>query len=334
MNSFTKFFSAELTKTATSKAFRNAVIITLVLCVFIAILFGAVSEIIQQIYPELTGIHFSSNEEAIAYFENAIATYETTGAGISDNNLYGLKAMLAKYKYLQANSLDDSMVANFGTPSGYGVNMITMFISIAFTVFSIYTIVACSSNIRGEERDGTLKQQLISPVDRNSIFTAKWLSVFTMASLSMVISFILAMIYAAIAYDLTSAPELIVINASYTTTVPAFVSLLIIMLYYLVTLFIFGQFTYFITNLTSIKGNIVLLPLILYFFGEVIEKALAYIYIGYAGFFQNLYWINGLSVSGFSFRGINLYTALAFTTVYTTAMTLFNYKYFAVRDIN
>lgn len=334
MNNFTRFFSAELTKTASSKAFRNAVIITLVVCVFVAILFGAVSEILQQVYPQLVTVHFSSNEEAITYFEAAIATHEKSGAGVSDNSLYALKASLAKYKYLQAMSLDDSMVSDFGSPSGFGVNMVNIFMSVAFMVFSIYSIVACASNIRGEEKDGTLKQQLISPMERSSIFTAKWLSVFTMSAVALISTFVLSMIYSAIFYDLNSAPELIVINASYVTLIPAFSSLLIVLLYYLVSIFILGQFSYFITNLTSIKGNIILLPLILYLFGEVIENILAYIYVGYAGFFQNLYWINGLSLRGFSYRGMNLYTSLAFTTVYATAMTVFNYKYFSVRDVN
>lgn len=334
MNNFTKFFSAELSKTASSKAFRNAIIITLVVCVFVAILFGAVSDILQQVYPQLVNVHFASNAEAITYFETAIASYEKTGAGVSDNSLYALKAMLAKYKYLEAMSLDDSMVSDFGAPSGFGVNMVTLFMSVAFMIFSIYSIVACASNIRGEERDGTLKQQLISPMDRHSIFTAKWLSVFIMSAVALIGTFILSMIYSAIVYDLNSSPELIVINANYVTLIPAFSSLLIVLLYYLVTIFILGQFTYFITNMTSIKGNIVLLPLILYFFGEVIENILAYIYVGYAGFFQNLYWINGLSLKGLSYSGMSLYTALAFTTVYATGMTVFNYKYFSMRDVN
>lgn len=254
--------------------------------------------------------------------------------GLLDYGLYRAKAEIAFYQYLLDNNLNMSSIVVPGSISMDGAGYISTVISFAIDVIVIFAIVMACKNFGGEKANGTLKMQAMRPVSRRQMLSAKWLSVWSISSVMLVVVVILAQIVAMMKFGVETKDVICVLNGEKAFKMSYLGYLTIEVLSQIVVLFCIIQLSHFVCSLFWRKGSGLAITMLLFFLGGAIETILGYVYVGYVGFFINLNFLSTLgTVSTPPLRGMNLYSMLAITVVWQVSMMTFNYLHFDKCDI-
>lgn len=337
-------YIGELFKTSRKGTFVKLLIALIVVFILVSILFTVISNLYEEvgIQDEIGLIEFQTNDEAIEYYEQLIKDQETyketvNMIGINDNTLYSYKANLAKYKYLKEHNISPTSVNDF---SGQSLSMnantfVPTIMSIVVTILIIFSITVSYRNYAYEINRGTLKMQLLRPIKRTTVFTAKWLSTYTISCIFLLLFTIIAEIIGVLKFGVSAKSLVVVVNQDNVFLVSPIVQFIVLLINYMFQLYAYIQFTYFVAN-TVRKGTTasLIISLIMFLIGASIEGGLGYIYIGYLGFAVNMDWVSALTVTGPSMEYMNIYSMLAISLLWAVGMTVFNYYSVKNRDIN
>ncbi|MDE5549481.1 MAG: ABC transporter permease subunit, partial [Clostridia bacterium] len=186
MTDFNNLFACELYKTNRKRTLLKLAIALVVIILFLTLISAVLKNVLGD-YINI-GAEIGSSQENIESLESQIAIFEQNQTWINkllpDNTLYGLKAQLAAYNYLNENGIAASGITYYSVGSIMEFNFYgftEMCMSTVMTVLTIFIIVACVRATTGEYASGALKMQFISPINKNKFFTAKWLSIFVIA---------------------------------------------------------------------------------------------------------------------------------------------------------
>lgn len=183
-----------------------------------------------------------------------------------DSELYKIKARKAVYNYFKDNGISEGTFKNFLiNENGFTVTIkdvydyvsYAMQISVSLVVMFYGSITACS--IAGERKIGTLKTELLRPVNRKDIIFAKFLSHFTFASVTIIAEFFIAAVVGLIVADGFMTPVIMVFNATGVSIVNPFVALLIILFFGLIFLAIMMMGAILIGVICNGKASAILL---------------------------------------------------------------------------
>lgn len=258
------------------------------------------------------------------------------------NQAYQIKSQISMYEYyLQndtpagacttyniGNSLTDIFAGNY-------YSFVSLCMATMMTVILCYMIVMACRNTVGEYNSGTMKMQLMRPVNKQKFYTAKWLSVFIMSECVLLFSMLVAFVAGVVAFGGISPDVLLIVNASKVTRVSPLTALFISFILKSIKIFVLLQLTMFINSLCR-KNSLALtlnIVLTLVEVGVLIETVASLPYVGFAGFYLNLNWESALTLTGPSLRGMTLWSMIPFTFVWTALFMVLSYRNFARKEL-
>ena len=335
MTDFKELFSCELYKTNRKRTLLKLAIALVVIILFMTLISAVLKNVLGDFIN--IGSESGSSQENIQMLEEQIEFFEQNQTWLNklltDNTLYGLKSQLTAYKYLNENGIAPSGVIYYSEQSFLDFNFYgftEMCMSTVMTILIIFIIVACVRATTGEYASGALKMQFIRPINKNKFFTAKWLSVFSIAEAYLIASFILSFVIGVIVYGANCPNVLFIIRASKGFLTSAFGALVLGMFFKSITLFMIVQVSMFICSFCKSANKALVLGLVFIAFeiGELIESILVLGYVGYVGFLANLDWMSALSPTGPAFKGMSLGTMIPITLLWGGAFMYVSYKRF------
>ena len=339
MIGFSNIFKAELYKLVKLKTLFKILLAIVIIFIAFTLLYSLIYNVIGNmditIMPDVT-------EENVELAEQSYEAYATQLDGENamvkahDSNLYSLKATAKLYRYLYDNNLDFNLVTLFGSFGKLSANgYITYILGIMSTVISIFAVVTIIKSFAGERTQGTLKMQLLRPVSKEAMITAKFLAVLVVSFALYLFSFILAGIVGVIAYDVDAKQVVAVLNASHVVTMSPFGALIVYFVYYVSSTFAYIALGLFLSViLRKSEALPIVISLILILVGASIEGLLGYIFIGYIGFNLNTSWLNALTITGPGLNYMNLYSMLGISIVWVAGMLALSYLIFKKSDIH
>ena len=344
MKSFNNLLSCEFYKINRKKTLLKVGIAVVVIILLVMIAGLAMDYLINQAGVQEVS---SDYERQIALLEMQLAEIQAREDSsvlyklIIVNEEYAVRAQITYYKYM----LENNVPAGAVTP--YSLGDITALISSNYysfasvcattvmTLLIVFIIVMASKNTVGEFNNGTMKMQLIRPVDRNKFFTAKWLSVYVVSEGILLFSMIISFLVGLIAFGGSSPDVLIIANATGALRVHPIAALIINFLLKSVQLFALLQLTMFVNllckrNALAITINILITLVDL---GVLAETIAAIPYVGFVGFFMNVNWESVLSTASPTLRGLTLWSMIPVTLAWIAFFTAMNYRNFARKEI-
>lgn len=335
MNSFTQLYRAELYKMTRKKALVKlgiALVVLLVLGIGFSLLVSSLASDIFQT-PD-----FESNEQAIAYYENALAAVPSNASPLVQAQVASMKAQLEKYRYLQENRLQAYQVSDFlGASSNDVVSVVNMSMAFVILALAIYGIVAVSDQTQGEYAKGIMRMELIRPRNRHAVLAAKYLCVLTVVMIGFTVCFLVSSIAAAIQFAGKSVKPILLITSDMgCAAINQPTALLLLFVGQLPTLFGVVFLSLLISTTAKSKRSVVAIPVLLYVVVPAIEEFLCSKYtgyVGYAGLFNNLGWLNALTASGTPCAGMNVFGMIAISTIWMAVMLAASHYVFAKRDM-
>ncbi len=297
--------------------------------------FGLINDLIGDYSSAIVDMSREEMQAVIDTNKAIIENYKPNKKlGLTDNTIYNAKVEIAFYQFLLDNNLNLSNINKAGSLSMNSAGYIDSAITLAMGIITIFAIVMACKNLGGEKSNGTLKMQAMRPVSRSEMLSAKWLSVWSISSLMLVVVVVVAQIVAMIKFGVETKPVVCVLNAKVAVKMPYLTYLTIQMLANIISLLCIIQLSHFVCSLMWKKGNALAIVMLMYFLGSGIEKLLGYIYIGYVGFWGNLNFLSALSVDITpNLKGMNLYSMLAITALWQVGMITYNYLHFDRCDI-
>ena len=337
MKNFSKIFHNELIKVNSSQTILKVAIAILILFVIVTVSFNFIIETIGDYMAGFENISPENLELQISVLKNQIKEMEDspkTSMGIADNTLYQLKAKLAMFEYARDNNVSLSSKSLFGSMSVDSAGYVTTIMDLVQTILVVFSVVMVVKTFHSEKSNGTLKMQMIRPVNRKSMLFAKMLAIFTVSFVLYFVFTVLAEIVAIIKFGTSAKDVLYVLNASIVGEMN-FASYLVLTFFVdLFEMFCYMQLAYFMCSIFWRKESIMGLTIVVVLLGPMLESILNYIYIGYVGFFNNLDFLLALNpVTGPNMQGANLYSMLAITIVYQVAMMAYSFIHFDKCDI-
>ena len=339
MTGFGNIFKAEFYKLAKTKAILKILIAIVIIFIVATVLFSFLYNMVGTI--SLTTSEEITEEDVIL----AEQMYENHKAAAADNNAmqnmadtegYILKSTAVVYRYMYENGLSFANIGVFGSLGSLSANAYIYFIlSVMGTVITIFAIVTIVRSFAGERSQGTLKMQLLRPISRDAMITAKFLAVFVFSTMLYLFVIVLSCIVGVCAYHFDAKQILTVVNASHVVMISPGVEILIYSIYYIFNTFAFIALGLCLSCLIKKnEGPSIALALIIYLIGKNIEATLGYIFIGYAGFAINSAWLTALTVTGPALNYMNLYSMLALSFVWVVGMAAVSWFSFKKTDIN
>ncbi len=310
-----------------------AVIVGLMLIMTLG--FGLINDMIGDYSSSIVDMSREEMQAVIDTQKAIIENYKPNKkVGLVDNTIYKAKAEIVFYQYLLDNNLNMSNIIVPNTLSMNSAGYIETVISLAMGVITIFAVVMACKNLGGEKANGTLKMQALRPVTRKQMLSAKWLSVWSISSLMLIVIVVVAQIVAAIKFGIETKPVVGVLNAKVAVKMPYLTYLTLQMLSNLIKLFCIIQLSHFACSIFWKKGSGLAIVMLLYFLGSGVEQLLGFIYVGYIGFWGNLNFLSAFGVGEAPIlKGMNLFSMIAITLLWQVAMMTYNYLHFDKCDI-
>lgn len=257
------------------------------------------------------------------------------------NEKYQILAQISMYEYFVENNVPAGACTPYslgevGIGGEYDYYKFTCFaMSSLMTVIICFMIVIACRNTVGEYNNGTMKMQLMRPVNKQKFYTAKWLAVYIVSEAVLLFSMLASFMIGVMAFGGYSADVVIVANASSVIRVSPLAALFISFLMKSVKIFMLLQLTMFINSLSKKMSLALTLNILLSLveIGVLIETVASLAYVGFAGFFMNINWENALSLTGPSLRGMSLWTMIPISLVWTGLFMGLSYRNFAKKEI-
>lgn len=344
MNSFNNLLYCEFYKIN-----RKKTLLKVGIAVVVIILLVMAAGLTMEYLVKQSGVQNvnSDYETQIAQLEAQLASLEARPQSSSlykliiFNEEYSVRAQIAYYKYMLENNVPAGAV---GVYSSGDINALLQpdyytFVSVCattmMTLVTIFMIVMACRNTVGEFNSGTMKMQLIRPIDRNKFFTAKWLSVYVSSVGILLFGMILSFLVGLMAFGGSASDVLIITNATDCLRVSPIAALIINFLLKCVRLFALVQVTMFVNMLCKRNASAIALNIVMTLMeiGILIETIAAIPYVGFVGFFMNVNWESVLTTTGPSLRGLTLWSMIPVTLAWTVFFTVMNYKKFEKKEI-
>lgn len=335
-------FSLECKKIFSTRAFWIFAIIILVLCLLVTVSFRTIENMIEGMDESVVGgsSGASASEMAELYRLQLEEYYKALEEGNieskpSDTTETYLKNMIAVCEYCDEKGIDMSKLNTLGAISSLRMsseNYATLMMQIIFAFSTIMAVVLAARTFAGEIEDGTMRMQLTRPVKRSTLLTAKHGAVFTASMTLGIILSVIFMIVGALFFDGVSHDVMLVDAYQNVSVINPYAAILLLLLFYAMTVELVVQFTVFCGSLTGGTGALAI-PLILYLFAGSIAAFLYDTYIPFVGLFTNMSWSTALTPAGAPIKGMSIYSMLAVSAVWFAAMTAFNYINFEKRDL-
>lgn len=336
---YCEFYKINRKKTLLKVGIAVAVIVLLIMAAGLTMNYIVTQSGMQQV---------NDNYEAqINILEAQLAEIEATSQSsklyklLIFNEAYAVKAQLTYYRYMLENNIPAGALTTYslGDITALFESSYYAFASVCattlMTVVLVFMIVMASRTTVGEFNNGTMKMQLIRPVERNKFFTAKWLSVFIASEGILLFGMIISFIVGLIAFGGNSPDVLIVTNATGALRVSPIAALIINFLLKSVQIFAILQVTMFVNLLCKRNASAIALNIVMTLMeiGALVETIAAIPYVGFVGFFMNVNWESVLGTVSPALRGLTLWSMIPVTLAWTAFFTAMNYKKFADKEI-
>ena len=339
MIGFGNIFKAELYKLVKLKTLLKILIAVLIIFVIFTLLYSVIYNILGEFNLSLRG---DVTKETVEHYEKEYNDYAAALDGENamikahDSELYSKKATAVLYRYLYDNDLDFNTTTEFGAFGLLTANAyITYILNIMATVITIFAIVSIIKSFAGERTQGTLKMQLLRPISKEAMITAKFLAVLVVSFGLYLLTFVLAGVVGVIAYDVDAKQVVGVLNASHVFTMSPFGALLVYFVYYISFTFAYITLGLFLSVISrKSEAMPIVISLVLLLVGATIEDLLGYIFIGYIGFNLNTSWVNALTTTGPGLNYMNLYSMLGISLVWVAGMLVSSFFIFKKSDIH
>ncbi len=344
MNSFNNLLYCEFYKINRKKTLLKAGIF-----VGVIVLFVMAAGLTMEYLVNQSGIQDvnSDYETQIALLEAQLASIQARPESSSlykliiFNEEYSVRAQIAYYKYMLENNVPAGAVNvySLGDVTALFQSDYYTFVSVCtttmMTLVVVFLIIMACRNTIGEFNSGTMKMQLIRPIDRNKFFTAKWLSVYISCVGILLFSMIVSFLVGLMAFGGSASDVLIITNATDCLRVSPIVALIINFLLKCVRLFALVQVTMFVNMLCKRNASAIALNIVMTLMeiGILVETVAAIPYVGFVGFFMNVNWESVLSTTSPSLRGLTLWSMIPVTLLWTAFFMVMNYRKFAKKEI-
>lgn len=341
MGKFRAIYATELTKIIKSRA----IIITFILILLTTLLLGITNGIFKEVEfkydTESEG--FTTPEEGVIYYQTLIAEFDKQIASgeydvkFDDKAYYASKSCLAYYTYLVENDLTMADAAPYGESMifnlGSGLGFIQTALPVAVVIIIIFAIVMACTNLAGEFSSGVINMALLRPIKRSSLISAKWLAVFTVSIVLLIIEFVILMAVSTFAFNISNISTVLIVNGTKAIGISTVGLLSMELAYAVFSIFAYIQLAYFISSLTKSKTAGIVLPLIYLLASELITFLLGKIYIGYIDFGANISLLNCFTINGAPFNGMNIYSCAIISLIYIAIFMFTSYRMFIKKDI-
>lgn len=331
----------ESKKIFTAKGFVIFLVILLLLCLIVAFsqiivgdLLGVEGDIINGNYGgdaeqllEDVNIQIEQYEKAVEAGEIEVKFYDTT--------LQNLKTKALVYKYLADNDINLSNVMflnSYSLGQKSAVDFVLLMMQTVGQFCTIMAIVVVAKLCIGERENGTMRMQLVRPHKRTALLTSKMMAAFTSAVVVIVVFTVLAQLVGALFFKGSIKQIIVTDGVKNVALINPYTAFFITALSSLVAIWLLMQLTVFVGNFASTTASIVV-PIIVFLLGSVISALLTKTGLPWIGIMTNLNWISALSLSGTSFVGMNIYTMVAITLLWSVGLTVANYLIFKKRDL-
>lgn len=345
MNKFSVVYANEVKKMFKGK---SLFVIALVVVLLLALLTFSVEMLlgnIEYLPPNTNVVTITTPEQGIIVYEELTAQIEaeikngTYKPRFNDNSLRTCKRMVTYYKFLQTNNLSVGEVQPYGASgditavtSSFGY--VTMVMQSVLMLAIIAVIIYGSSNIMGELKGGALKMQLLRPVSRGSMLSAKSAAAMTGGMFIYTGATVVAIIYAMFRFRKFMLPQVVFFNDTTASLVSSGGMFAIQFLSGILTMLFFCSLTYAVGFLSDSKNVAMAVPLGLLLVGDLVSMGLGYIYIGYIDPLYNLNFMNTMSTSNTIYAGSNVLVSVAIILAYIATLIAYNYITFKKRDLN
>jgi len=355
-NGFTNAFKGELYKIFGNKSFISLIIACVVIFIVFTLIFNFAYSIINETLDEAmnSGTIVDEQEEASQSitqedYDTAIRHLEQQLEDLkeelqeakpyqrmADRNTWAVKSQIAILKYLKAHPDVRMDSINLFSTTVIGLNAesyVSFMLSIMSFVFIIYSIVIVGKSMAGEIQNGAMKMQLLRPISRDAMVSAKLLSSFVVTTGLFIITTIMLCVVGAIAFKFSGNTYLMVVNAEKVVEISSGGVIVINLIGYIFRTFAFIVLTMCMGTVLKQSGAIAL-PIVMYLLADEIELLLGYIFIGYIGFSINTAWTMALTTSGPVLNYMNLYSMLAVSIAWIVGLTVGSYLLFRNKEIN
>lgn len=355
-NGFTNAFKGELYKIFGNKSFISLIIACVVIFIVFTLIFNFAYSIINETLDEAmnSGTIVDEQEEASQSitqedYDTAIRHLEQQLEDLkeelqeakpyqrmADRNTWAVKSQIAILKYLKAHPDVRMDSINLFSTTVIGLNAesyVSFMLSIMSFVFIIYSIVIVGKSMAGEIQNGAMKMQLLRPISRDAMVSAKLLSSFAVTTGLFIITTIMLCVVGAIAFKFSGNTYLMVVNAEKVVEISSGGVIVINLIGYIFRTFAFIVLTMCMGTVLKQSGAIAL-PIVMYLLADEIELLLGYIFIGYIGFSINTAWTMALTTSGPVLNYMNLYSMLAVSIAWIVGLTVGSYLLFRNKEIN
>ena len=353
---FTNAFKGELYKIFGNKSFISLIIACVVIFIVFTLVFNFAYSIMNEALDTVAnaGTEVDEQEEASQPitqedYDTAIRLLEQQLEDLkeelqeakpyqrmADRNTWVVKSQIALLKYLKAHPAVNIDNVNYFSTTMTGLNAesyVIFMLGIMSSVFIIYAIVIVGKSMAGEIQNGAMKMQLLRPISRDAMVSAKLLSSFVVTTGLFIITTIILCIVGAIAFKFSGETYLMVVNAEKVVEISSGGMIVINLIGYIFRTFAFIVLTMCMGTVLKQSGAIAL-PIVMYLLADEIELLLGYIYIGYIGFSINTAWTMALTTAGPVLNYMNLYSMLAISIAWITGLTAGSYLLFRNKEIN
>ena len=337
-NGFKCAYFAELGKLLKKKRTLKLIISLAIIIVVFTLLFRFVYSLLEDVSGvALSEIEFADTQEELdalkaGYEEYKIASENLTKNKLIDTTIYSYKAQIAAGQFLVDNNISASSIRSFGTVSLSSNGYVLFMLDFITIVVVIYSIVAIGQLVGGELTEGVVKMELLRPIGRNELLSAKYLATLSFSTVLYLLLFVIINIVGIIFFKVDVKDVLVVLDASKAGLISPIGELV---LYFIQGLIIIISLVMLTTNVSVMlkKGESVALPIVIFLIAGNIESMLGYLYVGYAGISINLEFLSALTVSGPTFNYMSLFSMLAITIVYIAINTILAHVLFNRKDI-
>ncbi len=353
---FTNAFKGELYKIFGNKSFISLIIACVVIFIVFTLVFNFAYSIMSDAIDEAmnAGTVVDEQEEetqpitqedydtAIRLLEQQLEDHKEElkeakpYQRMADRNTWAIKSQIAVLKYLKAHPNVNIDNINYFSSTVIGLNAesyVVFMLSIMAFVFIIYAIVIVGKSMAGEIQNGAMKMQLLRPISRDAMVSAKFLATFVVTTGLFIITTIILCVVGAIAFKFSGETYLMVVNAEKVVEISSGGMIVINLIGYIFRTFAFIALTMCLSTVLKQSGAISL-PIIMFLLADEMELFLGYIFIGYIGFSINTAWTMALTTTGPVLNYMNLYSMLAISIAWIAGLTAGSYLLFRNKEIN
>lgn len=193
---------------------------------------------------------------------------------LNNLNLYEYKEQIVKYEYLLNYFEENGTYLNYVEPINISYTFIDnvniadyvgFVCTLCTFVIVLYVSIMGAINVNSEFKLGTMRMIATKPIKKSSIISGKiWATIFY-GLILLLLTFIISVIMGGIAYGFSTAPVLLIINASIVFECNVFIELILFLLTLIIQVVLFASIGILISTLINNKIIAATVSSIIYF---------------------------------------------------------------------